>query len=110
MDWYWTVDRWNTALAIQAKRVSRRADGFDWIDRRVGATSATFAVARVGRRLVPFLDAGLIVLGVGDAYEWTPTGRDVFDAEAARRGGTVVVSLKPESAETGHGTTHDRVA
>jgi hypothetical protein len=91
MDWYWTIDRWQIAVAIQAGRVLRRADGHDWIDKCGGAWSKTFGTVRLGRKFDPFHAAGLVVLGVGDRWTWTSAGLDAFAAESARRNRAVVV-------------------
>lgn len=91
MDWYWTIDRWQIALAIQAGRVFRKADGLDWIDKTGGAWSLTFGTARLGRKFDPFRVAGLVVLGVGDRWTWTAAGLDLFATETARRNLAVTV-------------------
>lgn len=91
MDWFWTIDRWEIAVALQAGRVFRKADGMDWIDKNGGAWSRTFGTARLGRKFAPFLVANLVRLGVGDIWTWTTVGLDVFADETARRNRLVVV-------------------
>lgn len=91
MDWYWTIDRWQIATAIQAGRVFRKADGTDWIDRTGGAWSKTFGTSQLGRKFAPFTDAALVILGVGDVWTWTEAGLAVFAVENARRNRPVVL-------------------
>lgn len=89
MDWFWNIDRWQIALAIQSNRVYRKADGVDWMERPPGQFA--FGTARIGRRLAPFMSAGLIMLGVGDFWRWTEAGEIAYEKESARRNRTVTV-------------------
>lgn len=91
MDWYWNIDRWNIALAIQSNRVYRKADGVDWMERPPGQFA--FGTARIGRRLAAFVNATppLIMRGVGDFWRWTDAGEIAYEKEAARRNASVTV-------------------